>query len=302
MTLPNFLVIGAAKSGTTSLHHYIQQHPDIFMCPIKDTFFFDFDGRAPDFGGPGDNAWYEGRAVVEPAEYEALFAGANGKQPIGEACAGYLYDPAAAEAIHRRIPHARLIAVLRDPVERAYSSFLQQVRDGYETTADFAEALDLEEARRRDNWRPIWHYRRRGLYFEQLEAYLRLFDRSQLRLYLYEDLQQDPAAMLRDLFAFLGVDPDFEPDMSLRHNRAGIPASRLLYRLVMTPNLLKSFVKPLLPESLRRTVRSSVTESETFLQRPGLPAELKRRLAAGFRDDVLKLQDLMGRDLSHWLS
>ena len=300
--LPNFLVIGAAKAGTTSLHHYLRQHPDIFMCPRKDTFFFDFDGEPPDFGGPGDNAWYEDRAVIDCDEYRALFAGATTERAIGEACSGYLSDPGAPARIRRRLLDVRLIAVLRDPAERAYSSFLQQVRDGLETTSDFAQALALESERIDRNWRPLWHYRRRGLYFEELSRYLALFDRSQLGLYLYEDLQRDPVLLSQEIFAFLGVDPGFTPDVSIRHNRAGVPASRLLYRLVMTPNTLKTVAKPLLPSRLRGAIRAAVTDSPASLRRPPMPTDLRAELVAGYRDDILRLQDLVQRDLSSWLA
>lgn len=300
--LPNFLIIGAAKSGTTSLHHYLRQHPDIYMCPRKDTFFFDFDGHAPDFGGPGDNAWYKGRAVVDEAEYRALFAGVANEAVVGEACTAYLYDPEAPARIRRLIPDTKLIAVLRDPVERAYSSFLQQVRDGLETTTDFAEALAFESERMRQNWRPLWHYRQRGFYFEQIARYLEHFERSQLRIFLYEDLQQDPAGMMKEIFAFLGVDTGFESDVSVRHNRAGIPASRLLYRLVMTPNTVKSVAKSLLPGWLRSTIRAAVTDNSLSMRRPQLPDGLRRQLTADYRIDVLRLQDLIQRDLSNWLA
>ena len=301
--LPNFLVIGAAKAGTTSLHHYLRQHPGIFMPARKDTFFFDFgEGERPEFGGPGDNDWYLDRAVLDPDEYRALFAGVTGEAAVGEACSAYLSDPLAPARIHRLIPGARLIAVLRDPAERAYSSFLQQVRDGLETTGDFAEALALEGERRRRNWRPLWHYRQRGYYAAQIARYLELFDRSRLQVHLYEDLQRDPYAMLRDMFRFLGVDPDFEPDLSVRHNRAGVPASRLLYRLVMTPNAIKSVARPLLPGRLRGAIRSAVTESGVSLRRPSMPAEIRADLIAGYRDDILRLQDLIGRDLPAWLA
>lgn len=301
MSLPNFLIIGAAKSGTTSLHYYLQQHPEIFMCPRKDTFFFDFDGQAPAYSGPGDNEWYQGYAVTQPQDYEALFAGISSEKAVGESCAGYLYDPQAPKRIHQHIPHAKLIAVLRDPVERAYSSFLQQVRDGYETVADFGEALDLEAERIRGNWRPIWHYRNRGFYGEQLERYLRLFDSSQLRVYLYEDLQGDPAAMLKDIFGFLEVDEGFMPDVSVRHNVAGIPRSRTLLKLMMTPNSLKTLVKPLLPARIRSSLRAAITEHRTSLRRPPVPPQIRRELIAEHRLDTLRLQDLIQRDLSHWL-
>lgn len=300
--VPSFLIIGAAKAGTTSLNHYLAQHPQIFMSPRKDTFFFDFDGQPPDYGGPGDNAWYRARAVIEGKAYRALFAGVTSEKAVGEACTQYLYDPDAAARIHRDLPQAKLIVVLRDPVERAYSSFLQQVRDGYETTADFAEALALEPQRRRAKWRPMWHYKARGFYFAQLERYLAHFARGRLGIYLYDDLQRDPRRLLREIFDFLEVDPSFTPDISLRHNRAGLPRSRRLHRLIMTPNPLKSLVRPLLPGRLRAMVKAAVTDSRLNLRRPSLPGDLRRGLVADYRDDVLKLQDLIRRDLSGWLA
>jgi hypothetical protein len=302
VNLPNFLVIGAAKAGTTSLHHYLRQHPEIFMCPKKDTFFFDFDGRDPDFAGPGDNDWYRGQAVVHLEEYQILFADAGERKAVGEACAGYLYDPEAPARIHRYVPDAKLIAVLRDPIERAYSSFLQQVRDGYETETDFAAALALEEKRIREHWRPIWHYRERGFYYRQLKRFLRYFERSRIRVYLYEDLQESPVAMLGNIFEFLEVDADFEPDTSVRHNRAGIPRSRRLHELVMKPNALKMVVKPLLPPRVRGLLKAAVTDTAVSLRRPPVPPEVRERLVQEYRPDVLELQEFLGRDLSHWLS
>lgn len=302
LTLPNFLIIGAAKAGTTSLHYYLQQHPEIFMCPKKDTFFFDFDGKEPNFDGPGDNEWYRNQAIIHLEQYQALFINGGGKKAVGEACAGYLYDAEAPARIHRHVPHAKLIAVLRDPVERAYSSFLQQVRDGYETVSDFPAALSLEEQRIRDNWRPIWHYKTRGFYFEQLKQCLRYFDQSQLRIYLYEDLQQDPATLLKDIFTFLEVDNNFEPDTSVRHNRAGIPRSRFLHKLIMTPNSLKTMVKPLIPGRVRSFVKATVTDSTANLRRPALSENLRKQLVAEYCDDILQLQQFIQRDLSHWLS
>lgn len=302
MPLPDFLIIGAAKAGTTSIHYYLQQHPEIFMSPVKDTFFFNFNGNDPDFSGPDDNAWYKERAIINFADYQTLFAEAKANTVIGESCAGYLYDASAAKNIQQRLPDVRLIAILRDPVERAYSSFLQQVRDGYETTTDFAEALDMEAQRRDQNWRPIWHYENRGRYYQQIEAYLKLFDSTKLQILLYDDLQQDPVTMLKKIFTFIEVDASFEPDISLRHNRAGIPSSRFLFQKMMTPNLLKSVVKPFVPAGLRRKMRAAVTESDALLHRPELSDEIRARLIDGYKADILKLQSLINRDLSHWLS
>lgn len=215
--MPNFLIVGAAKSGTTSLHYYLQQHPEIHMSRRKDTFFFNFYGEEPSFNGPGDNEWYKRHAIIRREDYQAQFEGARGETAIGEACAQYLYDPRVPVRLHRDIPNARLIAILRNPVDRAYSSFLQQVRDGYETRSDFGEALNLEEYRIRNNWRPIWHYRKRGFYHQQLQKYLLFFDSSRIRVYLYEDLKDNTSWMLSDIFQHLGVDDSFAPDTTVRH-------------------------------------------------------------------------------------
>lgn len=302
MTMPNFLVLGAAKSGTTSLHHYLRQHPEVYMCPIKDTFFFDFDGELPRYGGPGDNEWYRDRAVVRLKDYKSLFADVTSQKAVGEICAQYLYDPLAPARIRRYIPHAKLIAVLRTPVERGYSSFLQQVRDGYETADNYEAALRLEPERVAQDWRPIWHYKSRGFYSSQVKRYLEHFPASQIRIYLYDELQNDPVALVKDMCGFLGVDDGFCPDMTIRHNVAGVPRSRLLYRLVMTPNLPKTFLKPMIPTFLRRRLRAIVTESGVSLQRPALPEHLRLRLIDEYRADILELQTLLQRDLSHWLA
>lgn len=300
--MPNFLIIGAAKSGTTSLHYYMDQHPEIYMSPRKDTFFFNFDGRQPDYGGPGDNEWYRDFAVIDRNEYEALFEGVTDEKAVGEACAKYLYDPQAAKRIHDYIPDTKLIAILRNPVDRAFSSYMQQIRDGLETVDDFGEALKLEASRIRQNWRPIWHYRTRGLYYGQLQTYLRLFGSAQIRIYLYEDLMHNPLSMLKELFQFLGVDDQFTPDTSMRHNVSGIPRSRLLRNLIMKPNRLKSVVKPLLPRNIRSGIKSALTANSINMKKPEILTETRAKLTDAYRNDVLKVQSLIQRDLSSWLT
>ncbi|MHC5035157.1 MAG: sulfotransferase domain-containing protein, partial [Planctomycetota bacterium] len=154
----------------------------------------------------------------------------------------------------------------------------------------------------RQNWRHLWHYRARGFYCDQIQRYLSLFDRSQIRIYLFDDLKQDPQALIRDIFGFLGVDDTFVPDTSGKYNATGIPKSRTLFRLIMRPNPIKSAIKPLLPERLRKRVKTFVTANPWSLRRPPLPAEVRRELVQGYRADILRLQNLLGRDLSAWLT
>ena len=295
--MPNFLVIGAAKSGTTSLYHYLAQHPDVFMSPVKEPKFFALEGERPSFRGPGDG---EADAVTTLEGYRKLFEGADGESALGEASPLYLYLEKALARIKHHVPEARLIAVLRNPVERAYSSFLHKVRDGRETTTDFAEALALEEERIRAGWAYGWHYKRRGFYHEQIVRYYEAFGREKLRVYLYEDLKREPGALLRDAYGFLGVDASFVPNLALKHNVSGIPKNRLVHSLLRGRNPVKSALKPLLPQGLRRKLLVDL-ERRNLEKAPPIPSETRRRLVEEYREDVMKLQDLIGRDLSGWL-
>lgn len=304
MTMPNFLVIGAMKSGTTSLHHYLRQHPEIYVSAVKEPSFFAFEGSTLEFDGP------EGRSrtrrlmkryfVTDVDAYGALFGGVAGEKAVGEVSPLYLYDGGAPNRIKRYVPGAKLIAVLRHPAERAYSAFLYLSRDGREPLRDFAAALRAEDARIRGNWEWIWHYRTMGLYHAQLGRYFDAFARDQIRVYLYEDLQSDPVALLQDVFGFLAVDASFTPDMSARHNPSGIPRSTMLLRLMNRPNAVRNVLRPIVPPRLRRLLRAHV-EARVLAPPPPLDGEIRRELIRAYSDDVRKLEHLIGRDLSRWL-
>ncbi len=306
MTMPNFLVIGAQKAGTTALYHYLNQHPQIFMSPVKEPHFFAFEGKELDFRGPYDREVLGHMVVSDEGAYRALFDGAGGERAWGEASSMYLYLEEAVERIKRHTPEARLIAVLRNPVERAYSSFLHMVRDGREPIPDFGKALEAEEERIKGNWSPIWHYRRMGFYYEQLVRYYEAFGLEQVKVRLYEDLDSDPLGVLRDIHGFLGVDPAFVPDVSARYNVSGVPKSKRLHALhkfLLRQNPVKVVLKPFFPKKLRRRlVEGSLNALRNRnLVKPPFPEEVRRALIGDYKEDVLKLQELIGRDLSRWL-
>ncbi len=153
MTLPNFLVIGATKSGTTSLYTYLKQHPEVYM-PMKEPNFFALEGREPPFFR-GPEGWKEPsqKRITDLEGYRTLFAGASGEKAMGEVSPLYLYAPQAAYRIRRYVPEAKLVAILRNPVERAYSAYMHLVREDREPLG-FAEALKEEERRIQSNWGP----------------------------------------------------------------------------------------------------------------------------------------------------
>lgn len=180
MTLPNMLIIGAPKSGTTSLYQYISGHPQVYMSPIKEPFFFASDNGRLDY--PGTQVLLPfGASITTPNAYEALFAGATSQHCIiGEASATYLYNSNTPARIKRLIPSVKMIAILRHPVERAFSQFMDNRRDGREPMLDFARALAVEDERIRRGWRLTVHYRAMGFYFQQLTRYYSLFPKEQI--------------------------------------------------------------------------------------------------------------------------
>jgi hypothetical protein len=300
MTLPNFVIIGAAKAGTSSVFAYLGQHPGVFASPAKEPNYFALADQRVAFAGPGDSIINQA-SITDLREYQALFRGARSAAAIGEASTLYLYAPTAAEALRKHVPGVRVIAILRDPAERAYSSYLHMRRDGREPLTSFDEALDEEETRIRANWEHLWHYTRLGFYHAQLRRYYDLFPREQIAVWLYDDLSENPQRVLREVFTFLAVDPTFEPDMSVRHKVAGTPRSRLLHAALTRPNLAKSLAKAVLPPAVRGQLYGLAMRRNIMEHREALRPETRERLRGLYRDDVERLAALLRRDLSGWL-
>ncbi len=292
--LPHFLIVGAAKAGTTALHTYFQQHPGIQMTTSKETNFFAYEGQDLNFQGPGDEE-INRFSITTLAQYQSEFSASQPEAMLGEACPLYLYEPSAAERIRRYIPQAKIIAILRNPIDRAFANFLHLIRDDREPFTDFGHALAAEQERIESNWEWFWHYSKVGFYGKQLERYYHTFDASQIKIYLYEDFRQDPIAVMADMFTFIGVDPNFCPDMSIRPNKSGAPKNRFMHQLLTKPNLIKTLAKPLFPKRLRQTIQ------HRNLQTPQLSNALKDQLFALYHDDIKRCETLIQRDLSGWL-
>lgn len=299
ITIPNFLIVGAAKSGTTSLYYYLKQHPDIYMSKLKEPHFFSFEDETLTFRRAGNQPDpINQSAVTDWASYCALFEAATTEQRIGEASPSYLHTPKAANGIKARLPEAKLIAILRHPAERAYSGFLGQYLNGIEKgvpyLSDFADAVHSEERFEHENWTPIFFYKKLGFYYEQLKYYYSLFDRDQIHVCLNEDLQKQPTETLQEIFSFLEIDNSFVPDTSVRAGASGVPKNQFLYRFLKQKSV-KSVLKPLIPKGFGQKFEKAM------LNKPKLSPEMRQELIEVYRDDILKLQDLLQKDLSAWL-
>jgi hypothetical protein len=190
---------------------------------------------------------------------------------------------------------------LRNPVDRAFSNYLDNVRHGFEHES-FADALAMESDRADAGWSWYWRYRDIGFYGRQLSRYLEHFDRDQFRIYLYEDYQSDPAAVLRDIFRFLEVDESFNPDVSLRYNVSGVVRSQAVDKLVKRPNPLKWMARHLTSQQFRHRIAHSTGFQRLTKRRLLIPSEVADALRSIYQDDIKLLEELTGRDLGHWTS
>ena len=242
-------------------------------------------------------------AVWRRGDYLALYADARPGQVCGDASTLYLGSALAARRIRRNIPEAKVTAILRQPAERAYSHFLYwRFNRSVEPLASFSEALGQETIRRQANWSTDFLYRAHGYYYEQLRVYYDLFPREQIKIYLYEDWNTAPQAILRDIFHFLDVDEDFMPVIK-RANVSHYPRAHALYRALKSQDRLERRSR-WIPASMRDRIISMLQTLDRKYNRlppPPLDPEIRRQLTRGYREDILRLQDLIGRDLSHWL-
>lgn len=260
---------------------------------------------AENFRGPLDREIIQCYSIQNYADYLALFRQAGSYKAIGEISPLYLYSPSAAERICQLNPDIKIIAILRDPVQRAFSNYINYVQTGLETLSTFEEALEIESARIRDRWGPypFWHYRQLGFYANQLHRYYDRFPTSQIRIYRYDKFIADPLGVLQDIFKFLEVDETFKPDVKQKYNSSHMPRNTTLHRLLLQNSLLKEIVRYLFRHSALRKILSRAWHRIYQLNQaqPKLNPETENKLRHDYSSDLLKLQDLINQDLSDWI-
>ncbi len=294
--LPNFLIVGASKSGTSSIYHYLRQHPDIFLSDIQKEGRY-FSQMAGNFNGPGDK--HIDKSITKNVEdYSSLFNGYNNQKAIGDISPEYLYlheksIPLIKQTLDKEV---KIIMILRSPVERAFSSFNHYKRDKREFLT-FEEALEKEDERRQNNWIWAWQYKNSGLYYQQVKAFIENF--KNVKVLIFEDFNDFPNRILKEICEFIEVNPDFEFDTSYKYNVSGDPKNAVLYKLETSRGLV-NFVKKLVPKKLIVTIKKNWS-GEKQMVKTAMNPETRKQLIDFFREDILKLQELLKRDLSRWL-
>jgi hypothetical protein len=281
MALPDFFVAGAPKAGTTALHAALARHPSLYMSAVKEPKFFLSDGPPPTRGGPGDVRTYR-EHVWRRDEYEALFDPAPAGALRGESTPFYLYDRAAQVRIRALIPDARLIVILRDPVERAHSNWTHLWSAGLDPIGDVVRACAEEDRRIAAGWADFWHYAALGRYGEQLAHLYTVFPRDQVMVFRYRALIEQPSLLLDQICGFLGV-------------QQGVLAQVPRENVTAHPHL-----------TLRHRALSSAlrlgTAASTVLPRRPLTWQERRALIPLFEADIRLLESVTGESFSDWLA
>jgi len=294
---PNFLIIGVQKSGTTSIYHYLKEHPQVYMSPRKETNFLSKDpNKDPKDRTPLPS---QKKRIDTFEKYSELFQDVTDEIAIGEASPNYMANyEIATQQIKRYVPDAKLIAILRNPADRAYSDYLMHVRDAIGKPRKLSEQI-VKKGKQSATLK-------KGFYGEHLSYFYENFDRNQIQVFLYDDLRKDSQELMRNIYQFIGVDETYQPDTSKRSQVAKLPKNKSLNQILNTHNPLREttakILNSLFPASVVQSFRQKLMDLNQSQEKiPPLSDEERQQLIEFYREDILKLQELINRDLSHWL-
>ena len=296
---PNFFLVGAPRCGTTSIWSYLNTHPDVCMSYQKEPFFFGSDmTKVP-------NEFF----VLDRDRYLALFAEGADKKIRGEASVMYMMSKEAAGEIYAFNPDARILIMLRNPVEVVYSHYGQLRWGGYEDIADFEEAYAAEAERRQGRYLPksvlapeALYYSEIGLLGEQVERYLKVFPRNQIKIIFYEDFSKKPAEVYFSLLDFLGLELIAPSAYEAKNPHKEARSTEVAAFLMRPPRAITLFLDLLPPRKRHWLVsRAQALLNTRYAKRQPLRPEMRNRLTAHFAPDIKKLSKLVDRDLSAWL-
>lgn len=310
---PNFFVIGVVKGGTTSLYHYLAQHPQVYLPPVKETnHFAAADIREEDFLPEYatdvriDLDAYIKRGMPEQVHiahvnradhYAALFSRVNGEKAVGEISNSYMVCPSAAAAIHTFNPEAKAIAVLRNPVSRAWSQYLMNLREAKTRSPHFVDEVFSDAESAVTGWGANHQYLELGKYAEQLKRFIDLFGRDRVKAVFFEEYKAAPQKTMAELCSFLEIDPDFAFDFSTESNKASLPRNAALNSLLVKSGAVK-FAKGMTPKRLRSKLAGVLYSDKNI---PEIRPEDRKVLRDFYADEVAALSRLLKTDKPYTL-
>ena len=289
MVRPNLFIVGAPKAGTTSLYKYLEAHPDLFMSPLKETNFFTYHAIKR------QQLYYNAEPISTLRQYQELFKSHTTEKIIGEASVSYLFYPETAKKLQSFNPDAKIIMVLRQPIDRGFSHYLMDNRLG------FVDNLSFEDIIFQQKKHPLLHlyyqqFIELGLYYQQVKRYYDQFDSTQIKVILFEDLKSDLSSVLTSIYDFLEIDASFQADQTTTHNTFLAPRHAVVGDLYKQ-KWIRNTVATLLPTSVLHTVKSTLFDKT---KKPSLPYKSRSYLNQLYQRDWQKLAHLIDRNLNHW--
>jgi hypothetical protein len=301
---PDALIIGAPKAGTSALHAALTQHPQVYASPVKEPkYYMCADAPPPAYTGPGD-AHSQQEWIWRRDDYARLFAAAPPGTVRLESTPFYLYSADARRRMAEELPDAKFIAVIRDPIDRAYSNWMHLWVDGLEPVGDFVEACSREDARVADGWAPFWHYRRMGRYGEQLADLFERVDRDRVLVMRYRELVSEPTRTLDKVSRFLGI-PEGQVG-AVPHDNSRNFVDRTWWTAVLGGAIrVGAAAGSLAPPQVWRTASKPLVaalQAGGSEQRPKLAPEQRQLLLSSYLEDIEILEKVLGESFDDWRS
>ena len=302
--LPDFLIIGAGKSGTTSINNYIKQHPEIFIPEKKEPNFFAYETiERNSILEDKDLCKHYDNSITNIEDYINLFKDAKEGLIKGETSNIYMYNKDAPLRIKYYIPTAKFIAIFRNPVDRLISRYLHLCRENLNKGINFDDIF---------NKNSIWWNRpdliQEGFYHKNLSNFMRYFDRHQFLLLLYDDLIDDQAGVLKKIFEFLDVNPKYKPNTTIAYNKSGLIRNKFIHPFIDGKSIIHRTLKKIFPSTYKKAKKSIWIQQLFYslksknLYKPQIDADLRMKILNSiYKDDILAFQDIIKRDLTHWM-
>jgi hypothetical protein len=289
---PNFFIVGAMKSGTTSLYEHLKKHPQVFFPELKEPHYF------ADCQAPADAPYEVARDYYccnNREGYLHLYASSGGFAAAGDASPSYLWDEKAPARIHSVCPQARIIAILRDPILRAHSQYLMNLFSGAESLP-FPEALRQDSARKNRTWWTARLYVDFGMYHDQLRRYIDIFGREQVLVLLFDDLKKSPQELFASVARHIGIDPQppETADLSEAHNPYRMPRAGGLYRFARKA-ISRDLRNRIFPPALQHWLRYTPLLYDR--RKPPLDDESRAILQEIYKPEIAKVEELLDRNL-----
>ena len=288
--IPNFFIVGTPKAGTTSLYFYLEEHPEIFMSPIKETNYFSYDEIKE------QGLYYNEEHVRTLDEYMNQFAGVTQQKAIGEASVSYLFYPSVPGKIKAFNQDGRIIMILRNPIDRGFSHYLMDKRLGFVKSS----LKDIVDRKDKSPQNDLYYqqYVSLGCYYDQVKRYIDIFGRDKVKIFLYEDVVKNINGVVKDVYNFLEVDADYTANTNKKHNTFLAPKNPLIEKLYAS-KYFRVMVKKMFGDGLQAWIKNTFFQKE---KKPALDPQLKASMLEIFKNDILNTSELIGRDLSKWLN